>query len=238
VDVAVGDLHDAASVAAAAEGATRMFLMAHAPELPTIARQLTPVARAAGVGHVVLLSSSTILTDPIVTIGRWHLAAEEEVETAGVAWTMLRPGNFASNTLRWAPMVKGPGTVFAPGGALVSAPIDPEDIAAVAACALTEPGHEGKRYVLTGEESLTPADQVAIIGRVVGKSLRFVDVPMATARANMVQAGLPPSLADAVLEVLAQPESEALRTPTVREVTGRAPRTYEEWVRAHQDAFR
>jgi uncharacterized protein YbjT (DUF2867 family) len=238
VAVALGDLMRPETFAAALAGVQQLFLMAHAGDLPAVAAHAAPAARAAGVRHVVLLSSSTVLIDPIPTIGKLHLAAEQAVEAAGLSWTMLRPGNFASNTLRWAPTIKAQGAVFAPAGEIESAPIDPEDIAQVAARALSEAGHAGKRYVLTGEERMSAARQVEIIGSVIGKPLRFVDVPKDKARAGMIRSGMSEHIADAILELIGRPASgELLSTTTVREVTGVAPRSFESWVRAHRAAF-
>ena len=239
VEVARGDLQQPETFAAALDGVTKLFLMAGAQELPAIAEHAVPAAKRAGVQHVVLLSSSTTLMEPRVTIGKWHLAAEELIEASGLAWTMVRPGNFASNALRWAPMIKAQGAVFAPAGGGKTAPIDPYDIASVAAKALTTPGHEGHKYALTGDEVLSAADQVAIIGAALGKTLRFVEVPAEGARMGMLKSGMDEAMADALLELMTSGRSggEAHRTSTVRDVTGVAPRTFEAWVRAHLSAF-
>ena len=239
VEVARGDLLDEGSLRAAASGATKMFVMAHATDLPKVAAHAAAAAKDAGVRHIVLLSSSTVLLKPAVAIGKWHFAAEEAVEATGLGWTMLRPGNFASNALRWAPTIKAQGTVFGPEGAGKSAPIDPYDIASVAVKALTTPGHEGKRYVLTGTELMTAADQVAIIGAAIGKPLRFVAVPEAGARAGMMKAGMSEEIAEAILEIqrVGREGGDALVTTDVRHVTGAEPRTFAAWVQAHLAAF-
>jgi uncharacterized protein YbjT (DUF2867 family) len=239
VEVARGDLLQPETLAAAFAGATKVFLMAHAQDLPAVAEHVASAAKRAGVAHVVLLSSSTTLMDPPVTLGAWHLAAEQRIEAAGLAWTALRPGNFASNALRWAPTIKAQGAVFAPAGLGKSAPIDPYDIASVAVKALTTPGHEGKKYVLTGEELLTTAEQVDVLATALGKPLRLVEVPEAGARAAMLKSGMNEVLAGAALEMLARARAGggALRTTTVREVTGAEPRTFAAWVRAHLSAF-
>ncbi len=239
VEVALGDLLKPEPLAEALAGADKLFLMAGAQDLPAVAEHAVASAKRAGVRHVVLLSSSTVLTEPMVKLGTWHAAAERLLEATGLAWTMLRPGNFASNALRWAPMIKAQGAVFGVFGAGKSSPIDPHDIATVAATALTTAGHEGKRYTLTSEELLTAAEQVEIIGAALGKPLRVVDVPEAGARAGMLKSGMSEQLVEALMEVigLARRGGEPLLTTTVRDVTGRAPRPFAEWVRAHLAAF-
>ena len=92
--------------------------------------------------------------------------------------------------------------------------------------ALTTPDHEGKKYVLTGAELLSTAEQVDLLGAALGRPLRFVDVPEAGARAGMLKSGMNEALIDAVLELMSRVGAggEALLTPTVREVTGAEPR--------------
>src|SRR5207237_197124 len=130
-------------------------------------------AQQAGVRHVVYLSS-TGANHPTLLLGRWHRDREEIIRASGLTWTFLRPGNFMSNTLMWAETIKTQETVYFPGGAGRTAPIDPQDIAAVAALALTQPGHEGRIYELTGGELLTAAQQTEILSHVLGKPIRYV----------------------------------------------------------------
>jgi uncharacterized protein YbjT (DUF2867 family) len=240
VAVAEGDLMKPETIAPALDGATKAFFVFGAsPRLADIGGAFFEAAKAAGVRHVVCVSSYTIAIEPPAAIGRWHLALEERLLATGLAWTMLRPGNFSSNTLRWAPMVRAQGTVFAPHAGAASAPIDPHDIAAVAFHAITDDAHHGKTYVLTGEEMLTPPDQAQKIGAAIGKSVRFVEVHEDKARAGMVSAGMPEMMAEAILELIrwnTRPGG-GFRTTTVREITGRAPRTYDDWVRDHKHAF-
>lgn len=237
VEVAVGEPTDPAALARAMEGVERAFVHSPSAEhVPLVAGHAAKGAKAAGVRHLVLNSSGTILMEPKVTIGRWHLEGEEKIKASGIPWTMLRPGNFASNTLRWAGSIKSQGAVYGPNGSGRSAPIDPRDIGAVAAAALAEDGHAGKTYVLTGPELLSTAEQVAHIGTALGKPLKFVEVPEAGARAGMLKSGMPPHMADALLELM-RPGGEPLVTATVRQVTGREPRRFEHWVRDHLAAF-
>jgi uncharacterized protein YbjT (DUF2867 family) len=239
VEVARGDLLQQGTLDEAFAGATKAFLMAHAVDLPKVAENALAAAKRGGVEHVVLLSSNTTLMDPIGSIGRWHLAAEQQLEATGMAWTMVQPGNFASNSLRWAPMIKAQGAVFGPAGGK-SAPIDPYDIASVAVRALATPGHEGKKYHLTGPELVTAAEQVGIIGAALGKPLRYVEVPDEGARAGMLRSGMSETIADAILELIVQARDgrEQWQTTTVREVAGAEPRTFARWVEAHLSAFR
>ena len=239
VEVAVGDLMQPSTLPAAFAGIERAFVMIPViSAIATAAPAIFAAARAAGVRHVVFLSSGTIQMRPPMTVGAWHLAGEVALKSSGLAWTMLRPGNFASNSLRWVGSIQGQGAVFAPHGDHGSAVIDPRDIAAVAAKALTGQGHDGQTYVLTGPELITTAQQVAILSELLGKPIRLVPVPEAGARAGMLKSGMPEVLADAVLELM-RPDavSEPVLTTTVEEVTGHPARAYAAWARANTAAF-
>jgi uncharacterized protein YbjT (DUF2867 family) len=236
-----GDLGRPETLPRALDGVERAFFLTHAgSQLAETGALFAKAAKRAGVRHLVVLSSSTVTIEPPVVIGRWHLALEESVKATGIAWTMLRPGNFASNTLRWAPTIKAQGVVFGPHPDATSAPIDPRDIAAVAFAALTGAGHEGKAYLLTGSEASTAREHVEKIGAALGKPVRFVQVPEERARAAMVGAGMPEFMADAILE-LTRPgprTGHPVKTTTVRDVTGREARTFDDWVRDNVAAFR
>ncbi|WP_246106676.1 hypothetical protein [Pseudonocardia kunmingensis] len=116
--------------------------------------------------------------------------------------------------------------------------IDPADIAAVAATALVADGHEGRVYALSGPESLLPADRVRVLGEVLGRDLRFEAQSDDEAWTEMT-ARMPEPYVRAFFDFYvdgALDESPVL--PTVEEVTGRPPRTFADWARAHADAFR
>lgn len=145
-----------------------------------------------------------------------------------------------SNTLNWAGSIKHAGRVYAPYGKGRTAIIDPNDIAECAVKCLLQPKHLGRSYSLTGPQALSNAEQVEIIGRAIGRSLDYVDVPPSAAREGMIGSGMPASTADAVLGTLAAAEAEfaSVVTDDVAAIVGRPPVFFEDWVAAHQDAFR
>ncbi len=225
VEVVAGDLGRPETLGAALEGVEQVFLLSGGPEGPSHDTNLIGAAKQAGVAHVVTLSvlgAGHGADDPIT---RWHLAGERAVAASGMAWTVLRPGAFMSNALMWAPTIKTQDAIYAPFAQAKTAAIDPADIAAVAARALTEPGHENKTYPLTGPELLCSADQVETLSAALGRPLRLVDVPPEAAQAAMVEGGMPAELADAVIASMAQAGTDHAMAvlPTVEEVTGAGP---------------
>ena len=152
---------------------------------------------------------------------------------------MLRPGPFALNCRNWwAPQIaKGDVVRWFHSGA-ATAPVHERDLAAVAVRALCEDRHHGRDYVLTGPQSLTQREQLAIIGDAIGRALVFEEVSTDTAR-NDVLATWPPWLAEMLLSAYgAAVDRPALLTSAVEEVTGVPARTFREWAIDHAADFR
>jgi uncharacterized protein YbjT (DUF2867 family) len=238
-EIVKADLSQPETLAAGFAGATKAFiLVANIHEIPTASGAIFQAAERAGVKHTVFISSGTIGISPATVIGGWHLEGERLLKATKMTWTMLRPGNFASNSLRWAGPIKAMGSVFAAHASHQSAVIDPRDIAAVAAKALSSPGHENKTYTLTGPTPMTAAEQVQLLAAALNKPIKLVEVPEAGARAGMLKSGLTEQLADAILELTSPGHTiDQLVTTTVTDVTGKPARTYSEWARDHAAAF-
>jgi len=206
---------------------------------PTHEARVVDVARRAGVRHIVKLSvlggaAFEGTSDPIA---RWHHAAEGVIKESGLAWTLLRPGRFMSNALQWAAMIRETGKVHVPFAHRPAASIDPADIAAVAACALTEPGHDRKAYELSGPEAFTPQEEIGILGTVLGRPLSVVPLDNDAARAGMRRWGMSDEVIDAAF-ARSETSHGTEVLPTVQQVTGRAARTFDQWARTHAGAFR
>lgn len=164
---------------------------------------------------------------------------ERRIEESGLEWTFLRPGMFALNARHfWGPQIRAGDLVRWPYLAAPTAPIDEFDIAAVAVRTLTEHGHAGMEYVMTGPESLSQHEQIAMIGRVIGRSLRIDEAsPDETLRVWLKDFPEPAvtKLFDAWAAAIGQP---AWITSTVQELTGKPARTFREWVTRNAAEFR
>jgi uncharacterized protein YbjT (DUF2867 family) len=169
------------------------------------------------------------------------LVAEMErlIAAAGVASTIIRPGMFASNAvLWWATQIRDGDVVRWPYGAAETAPIDDRDIAAVAARALYEDGHAGGDYVLTGPDSLSQAQQVAIIGAAIGRRIQFEELTPEDFRRE-TEGRWPGRVVDMLLAAWeATIGRPAFVTSTVSDIVGSPPRTFRQWADDHAAAFR
>ncbi|MEU2268236.1 NAD(P)H-binding protein [Streptomyces olindensis] len=230
-----GDLARADSLKAALEGARSLFLLSGwGAEAEVLA-----AARQAGVEHVVLVSSITVHTHPHLPAAGENLAVERLLQDSGMAWTILRPTQFASNTLWWARSIRDEGVVRAPYADVGLPTIHPADIAAVARAALTEPGHQGQTYALTGPERITVRQQVAAIAAASGREVACIEISREEAHRQMASF-MDDETADAVLDLMGGDVNEELLRvrDTVPRVTGAAARPFRQWASEHGAAFR
>ncbi|MFF3114131.1 NAD(P)H-binding protein [Kitasatospora sp. NPDC057904] len=235
-----GDLLDPDSLEAAATGADAAFLIWPYPTADGAAAAVAAMARH--VRKAVFLSSAAVRDVPgrgSESPGRPDAAIEALIAGSGVRYTFLRPHGFTANTLRWAEEIRTDAAVRGFGGGAGLNLVDERDIAAVAVRALTEDGHEGARYVLTGPESPSQEEQVRIIGEAVGLPARWEELPRDAARLRMLTAGWPPAIVDRALDFIhariGDPEPV---TSTVEDITGRPPRSLRNWAADHAALFR
>jgi uncharacterized protein YbjT (DUF2867 family) len=234
VQSVTGDLNKPQSMGNALTGAEAIFLY---PGYQDLAGTLAQ-ARRAGVRRVVLLSGSSAASgDTGNAVSRYMIESEEAVRASGLAWTLVRAFGFMSNTLQWVPQLRKGDLVRAPFAGVPIAMVDPSDIAAVAAAALTATGHDGRVYTVSGPQALRPADRARILGEVLGRDLRFEGQPDDEARAEM-SASMPAEYVDAFFDFYVNGTlDESQPQPDVAEVTGRPPRTFRQWAQAHAGAF-
>jgi uncharacterized protein YbjT (DUF2867 family) len=234
-ETVAGDLNDPASLRSALDGADGLFLLPGYADMPGVLAQ----ARAAGVRRVVQLSGMSAGSgDMSNAITAYMTSSEQAARESGLEWTIMRPTMFMTNTFQWLPQLRSGDVVRAAFGQVRAAVTDPADIAAVAALALTTPGHEAHVYELSGPHALTAGERVAILGQALGRDLRFEALSDEEARAEM-SATTPAPYVDAFFDFYARgslDESKVL--PTVQQLTGRPPRTFSQWAKAHADAFR
>lgn len=236
VECAVGDLSKPETVDAAMRGVERLFLVTASTQQDI---NVIEAARRTGVQHIVKLSTIEAGHEPMIGHGKYHREREDLIRASGLAWTFLRPTMFASTTLEWADSIKRLACVQFPGGEGKISVVDPWDIAAVAAVALTSEGHAGQGYALTGPELLTMGDMVHIIAEQLGKPIRHINMTDAEAREMMRKSGLPEYVIEGLIEVFAANRSGrfAYLTDVVERVTGGKPRTFAVWCREHLAAF-
>jgi len=240
VEVVQGDLLAPETLDACLTGIDSVFLVwlgALAAASPAIDRI------AAHAERIVLLTSPHRTPHPFFQqpngLRAIHAGVEQLVEQSGVRWTFLRPGPFALNCRNWwAAQIRTDNVVRWCYADAETAPVHERDIAAVAARALCDDGHDGREYLLTGPASLTQRKQVQIIGDAIGRPLQFEELPRPSARDQMLAMRFPPFAADMLLDAYAAAVGQpALVTSTVHDVTGTPARSFGEWAADHAGEF-
>ncbi|MES0832384.1 SDR family oxidoreductase [Nocardiopsis tropica] len=223
-----GDLTDPDSLVPHLEGVVGLHLITfggddYAP-LDTAPR-IVELAERAGVRRV------TVLCD-------FHPGPVEEALAASpLSWTLLHPVEFMANTLDWAGSVAEEGVVREVR-THPSALVHEADIASVAVTALTEDGHGGRAYPLTGPEALTPGERVAVLSRAVGRDIALVRTSPEEEAGRLRALGHDEEYIGFAARLAADPPEVGTRPlPTVEEVTGRPARGFAAWAEEHRDAF-
>jgi uncharacterized protein YbjT (DUF2867 family) len=237
VEVVQADLTDPGSLEPHLAGVDSVFLVwpFTSPELAADlgSRVMKGLARQGP--SIVYLSAQAAAGRP----GSFWATIERLIEESGVAWTFLRPTGFATNTLMWADQIRSGGVVTWPYGAAARSLIHERDVAAVAVTALTDGRHAGQKYLLTGPEVITQAEQARLIGEAIGRPVRWQELAPEQARQQLVAAWGDPAFADSALATWASlvTEPEPV-TRTVEQVTGVPARTFRQWASDHISDFR
>jgi uncharacterized protein YbjT (DUF2867 family) len=230
VEIRVGDLAD---VSGALAGIRELFLLNGGPDLEVRDRAAAFAAKAAGVRHLVKLSTLDVSTG--VGTGSWHARGEDAVRESGILFTFIRSSAFMSNALSWVDTLKSEGVLRTSTGSGKIAFIHPGDIADVAVKALTTRAHDGEALVITGPHALTYGEMASQIGAAIGKAIRFEEISDEEARPDFDGA-----FADALVDIWRAVREGRLATVTdgVQRVLGRKPVTFDRWAEENGGAFR
>jgi (4-alkanoyl-5-oxo-2,5-dihydrofuran-3-yl)methyl phosphate reductase len=238
VDIFTGDLADPVSLATALEGVDALFLVNSGPQIPARDEAAAKAAKAAGVQHLVKLSSMDV--EQGLAIGAWHERGEAAIRAAGIPFTFVRPTGFMANLLAWAPSIKAEGIVRASTGDGRRPFIHSGDIAAVAARALTTRQYVGESLSITGPEALNFPEVTAKIGAAIGKRLAFQPLSDEEARQrySLVSGSEEETEAHVSLWRAIREGRLGAVTATVERVLGRKPIPLDQWLTENAAAFR
>lgn len=204
---------------------------------------LIAAAAQSGVQRLVALSAINADDDdtrqPSRFRGDRNREADQLAAASGIPWVSLRPTLFASNFIgMWAAQIRGGDVVYGPHAGASLAPIADADISAVAARAFLTDDLVGQRVPMTGPHALTNAELVDVIGTVLGRPLRYQEVPAGTFRDRFAAMGFAPEFADAYIAMLATTiDHPAVVTHDVEKILGRPATSFADWVTAHRALF-
>jgi uncharacterized protein YbjT (DUF2867 family) len=196
-------------------------------------------AKKAGVRRLVKLSVWGAGDDAFV-IGRAHRAVERDIERTGISWTFLRPNGFMQNLTTYkAAGIRDRGVIADATGHARWSIVDARDVAAVAARALTEDGHDARVYALSGPEALSQPEMAERISTAIRRPVRYVDLSDAEYRRIQIENGVPARYADALvdLNVYYRSGAGAPVTADVARALERKPRTFDDFVKENAAAW-
>jgi uncharacterized protein YbjT (DUF2867 family) len=204
------------------------------------AGELLTLAASNGVRRAVLLSALTVqYGGGDRRFADEFRAIEDAVKDSGLAWTILRSADYASNAKAWAPQIRVSDTVRGAYGNASSSTVHERDVAAVAARSLTDDAHAGHTYVLTGPQSLSQRDKVHAIGQAINRNLSWQEIPADQVRQAMIARDLPEDVPDRMLGSLADyAQKPGPTSDTVQKVLQRTPLAFAEWAIEHAGEFR
>jgi uncharacterized protein YbjT (DUF2867 family) len=222
----------------ALDGVEALLLINSGPELVARDEAAAKVAKAAGVKHLVKLSSYDSREQNVGT-GVWHARGEAAIRAAGIPFTFVQPSGFMVNALFWANSIKAEGVVRSSTGDGRIPFIHSDDIADVTTKALTTTQYIGESLTITGPEALSYAEMTAKIGSAIGKPLRFQPISDDEERQHLIALGEPEASVEAHLSIYRAIREGRLApvTDTVERVLGRSPISFDRWVRENVAAF-
>lgn len=230
VELAIGDLAEPESLDGAFDGVEAVHFINFAGD------QYAPLENAA---EVVALAERAGVKRATVLGGRADGELERALGAGSIETTLLHPVEFMSNTaMWWAGPVKAEGVIREPFGDRVSAMIHPADIGAVAAKVLTEGGHGGEAYLLTGPEAVALPDKVRILGEAIGRELEFIELTVGEAESRWARQGMGEDMIAFLIEALGDtPEEGRTVVDTVERIVGRPACTFADWAVENAELF-
>lgn len=232
------DVITGAGRAAAFDGVERLFLLAPPGHVNQheLLNPLVDEAKARGVRKVVLMSAMGANADPAAPLRQ----AELHLERSGLAWNVIRPNWFMQNfNTFWLHGIHTQDKILLPVGTAKGSFIDARDIAAVAAELLSGDTFTGRDFDLTGGRALDHDEVAAILSREVGRTITFQDIPPAAMLDGLLSAGLPRPYAEFLILILGffKAGYAERTTDAVQAITGRAPRTIEQYAKDYRSAW-
>ncbi len=240
IDAVRGDFDRPDTLAAAMRGIETMFLIT--PPTPQQVTQETAAidaANEAGVSRIVKISASDSNVRSPVPWAKAHALIDHHLRASGIGWTILKPTAFMQNFLwfkdpiarGFLPQVAGRGSVSW---------VDTRDVARVAAAVLTQDGHDGATYFLTGPETLDMKEAAARLSKVAGHKVRYLDLPSPLFWGLMRLTGNSPWMAKGLVVQFADVVAghhDIDPTFEIERLTGKPPHDFTDFLLQHRPLF-
>ena len=236
-EIYVGDLGKPDTIPGAFEGIDKAYFVTWNGE-DAEAQGLAFVEKAKAVGNVHVVHGGARGYEESRLI-KQHRVVDKALQESGLPWTILRPTMFMQLTMMFADSIKKDGAFYAPLKDAKIAMIDIRDIVGTALAVLTGSGHEGKTYDLTGPAGVSFGEVATTFSKLVGKEVKYVDVPPQAAREAMQGMGMSEFLVGGYLELYDGFAQGLFAEPTtdVKTVSGKEPFAFSEYAEAFKQYF-
>lgn len=240
VDVRVGDLEKPWTLGPAFEGAETVWILTPpGPRAPEQSSNALWAAKQAGAKHVVRMSAVGAAYNAPTINSRLHALSDAELAGSGIPYTIVKPQFFAQNMMMAAASVAKEGAMYFALGEGKVGIVDTRDIGEFAARVLTTPGHEGKTYTITGPASVNMHQVATAVGAAVGKPVKYIPVPIEGMKQTLKQMGMDEWTMNLLSDYFIAYSRNwgDIVTEDFQRVTGKAPRSLEQFARDFAGAF-
>lgn len=241
IDVVAGDLKNVIDVKRAVQGVTKALLVtANGEQQSMMEKQFADEAAAAGVSHIIKISSMEAGADAVATFPKMHFEIEQHIQSLPIEWTMVRPNFFMQNLLLFANGIKHAGVISLPLGQAKTGMLDATDVGEFCAKILTQSGHEKKTYLLSGDKLLTFDEVAEQMSAVLDKNIRYVDQDPDEFKKFLGQFVHSKWHLDGVCGLFEEIANHSLEklTTTLSDTLGRAPVSLQQFTELHKNAFK
>ncbi len=243
IEIAVGELAELSTVQRALEGVDTAFLASSFDaSLPELQIRFIEAAKAAGVRRIVHLSGLGANTrSSCVRAFSWYGQVEEALLASGLKHVRLRPSFTLQSLFAAAPDIMDQGLIYGPYRNVPWLWVDARDVGEVAAAAMTNEAHDGQIFTVTGTEAISFPELAERMSNVLNLPIRYLDVTSNEMRGRLQAQGANAIVVSAIIEMCDAYVSGFLRiepTSVVRDLTGHAPRTLEQFLTDYRERFR
>lgn len=239
VDTRAGDFDKPETLTPAFQGADVVAIIS--VEFPDRVRKHSAAidaAKAAGASHILYTSLAKVDGVP-VTFGADHFETEDVIAKSGVAHTFMRNGWYSENLFMNLPQAIKTGQWFSSGGEGRVSYAPRQNYAEALAAAMLSAGNENRVYTLTGTETFSTADTVALVNKVLGTEIAVVPITDAQMADGLKQAGMPDFIVPVLVSMSTNTRNGGLDivTSDIEKLTGTAPMPLEDFLKLSKDAL-
>jgi uncharacterized protein YbjT (DUF2867 family) len=237
IEVATVDFEQPETLKVALQGVDRVFLVGPpTAQLPSLEQKAVAVIKHLNIQQLVKLSA---MGGRDATFPRQHAESEDYILSTGIPYTFLRPNGFMQNLINYSVgTINAQNAFYGSEGDGKISHIDIRDIAAVAAKILSEDGHVGKAYTLTGPESLSNAQIAEMLSDLLDRKINFVNLAPEQLKQALLS-GVPEWNANALIDLqrFYREGKAATTTQDVEWILGRKTINYNQFLRDYRVAF-